>query len=74
MTRLHTALHRKIMGEMESKRCRADCSVTDVAPRTKGHMHATPSLDFLVVHKGSITLHLEGGVKANIKEGEAIGE
>ena len=47
--------------------------VTDVAPRTSGHMHKTPSLDFLVVHKGRITLHLEGGAKQSIGEGEAIG-
>jgi hypothetical protein len=52
----------------------AEGSVTDVAPRTRGHMHKTPSLDFLVVHKGQITLHLEGGVKQSIGAGEAIGE
>jgi len=44
-------------------------SVTDVAPRTLGHMNKTPSLDFLVVHKGRITLHLEGGAKPSIGGG-----
>lgn len=47
--------------------------VTDIAPRTKGKMHSTPSLDFLVVHKGKVTLHLDSGEKAVINEGEAIG-
>jgi hypothetical protein len=32
-------------------------------------MNKTPSLDFLVVHKGRITLHLEGGAKPSIGGG-----
>ena len=47
--------------------------VTDIAPKTKGKMHSTPSLDFLVVHKGKVTLYLDSGEKAVINEGEAIG-
>ncbi|RSH93783.1 hypothetical protein EHS25_006431 [Saitozyma podzolica] len=50
----------------------ANFRVTDIAPRTKGKMHSTPSLDFLVVHKGKVTLHLDSGEKAVINEGEAI--
>jgi hypothetical protein len=48
--------------------------VTDIAPRTKGNMHSTPSIDFLVVHRGTVTLHLGSGEKAVVKEGEAIGQ
>lgn len=48
--------------------------MTDIAPRTKGHMHATDSLDFLIVHKGQVTLHLDSGEKKQIKEGEVIGK
>jgi hypothetical protein len=46
--------------------------VTDIAPKTKGKMHSTPSLDFLIVHKGKVTLPLDSGEKAVINEGEAI--
>ncbi|KAK1925179.1 hypothetical protein DB88DRAFT_488169 [Papiliotrema laurentii] len=46
--------------------------VTDVAPRTKGQMHRTPTIDFLVVHRGTITLHLEGDERVTVKEGEAV--
>jgi quercetin dioxygenase-like cupin family protein len=49
------------------------CRVTDIAPRTKGHMHATDSLDFLIVHEGQVTLHLDSGEKKVIKQGEVIG-
>lgn len=52
----------------------AKTSVTDVAPRTKGQMHRTPTIDFLVVHRGTITLHLEGDERVTVKEGEAVGE
>jgi hypothetical protein len=48
--------------------------VTDIAPGVKGDMHKTTSIDFLVVHRGEVVLHLEGGVQKTIKEGEAIGE
>jgi hypothetical protein len=47
--------------------------VTDIAPRTKGHMHAINSLDFLIVHKGNVTLHLDSGEKQLVREGEVIG-
>jgi quercetin dioxygenase-like cupin family protein len=39
-----------------------------------GHMHATESLDFLIVHKGQVTLHLDSGDKTVVKEGEVISE
>ena len=48
--------------------------VTDIAPGVKGDMHKATSIDFLVVHRGEVVLHLEGGVQKTIKEGEAIGE
>jgi hypothetical protein len=37
-------------------------------------MHATDSLDFLIVHKGQVTLHLDSGEKTMINEGEVIGK
>jgi hypothetical protein len=48
--------------------------VTDIAPGVKGDMHKTTSIDFLVLHRGEVVLHLEGGVQKTIKEGEATGE
>ena len=48
--------------------------VTDIAPKTKGNLHKTPSLDFLVVHRGTVTLHLDSGEKRVVSEGEAIGK
>lgn len=36
-------------------------------------MHATNSLDFLIVHKGQVTLQLDSGEKQLVKEGEVIG-
>ncbi|KAM0751829.1 hypothetical protein T439DRAFT_325018 [Meredithblackwellia eburnea MCA 4105] len=46
--------------------------IADIPPGHMSQLHRTLSLDFAVVHRGTVHLHLDDGVSREIKEGEVV--
>ncbi|KPI40614.1 uncharacterized protein AB675_10790 [Cyphellophora attinorum] len=46
--------------------------IVDIPPHTKGGLHRTISLDYILVLEGSVTLSLDDGSRTVVKKGELV--
>jgi len=46
--------------------------IVDLPPKSEGALHRSLSLDYVIVQKGRVTLHLDDGTKTNLNQGDFV--